>query len=179
MARRAGVSHGTLYNLFGTREALIDEVVTDLAADRLDQAAEHALAFEGAWEGFVYYVERVCELQVTDPALADVASGRYPRAERLMSVCARAQDATTRIVERARRAGALRPDFTGEDLLIVFGTDALLARAAGDAAPDAWRRGLALVLGGLRADAARGPLPGAPMTPRQVYDVMGRLTGTP
>ncbi|WP_245979832.1 TetR/AcrR family transcriptional regulator [Streptomyces diacarni] len=34
IARRAGVSHGTLYNLFGTREALIDEVVTDRAARR-------------------------------------------------------------------------------------------------------------------------------------------------
>ncbi|MGN5381984.1 hypothetical protein ACQ4WX_47410 [Streptomyces lasalocidi] len=40
MARRTGVSHGTLCNLFGSREALTDEVVTDLAADRLDKVAQ-------------------------------------------------------------------------------------------------------------------------------------------
>jgi hypothetical protein len=54
-----------------------------------------------------------------------------------------------RIIERAQRAGALRPDFRGPDLAVVF--------AAATATPD-WRRGLALVLDGLRAPAAH-PLP--------------------
>ncbi|XKK39857.1 TetR/AcrR family transcriptional regulator [Nocardiopsis sp. ARC36] len=161
IARRAGVSHGTLYNLFGTREALIDEVVADLAADRLGEAVEHALSFEDAWEGFAYYVERVCELQATHPAVADVVGGRYPNSGRLMAICDRALEAGTRIVERARLAGAVRPDFTGEDLMLVFGTNAVLSRAAADAdaAPDVWRRGVAFLLDGLRAEAARGPLP--------------------
>ncbi|MER5178565.1 helix-turn-helix domain-containing protein [Streptomyces sp. NPDC002896] len=179
IARRAGVSHGTLYNLFGTREALIDEVVTDLAAGRLDEVAEHALAFEDAWEGFAYYIEKLCELQAADPAVADVVSGRYPGAERLMTVCGRAQDAATRIIERAQQAGTLRPDFTGEDLLFVLGANALLARAAADVAPDAWRRGVAFLLDGLRTQAAQGPLPVDPLTRQQMYDVMGRLARTP
>ncbi|MFJ4693328.1 TetR family transcriptional regulator [Streptomyces sp. NPDC088766] len=159
IARRAGVSHGTLYNLFGTREALIDSVVADLAVDRLDEAAGYALAFRDAWGRFVDYVEKVCELQATDPAVADVVSGRYPRAERLMAVCVRAQDATARIIERARRTGVLRPDVTSEDLMLVFGTRALLARVTTAAAPDLWRRHVAFLLDGLRAEAARGPLP--------------------
>ncbi|WNE94088.1 helix-turn-helix domain containing protein [Streptomyces luomodiensis] len=179
IARRAGVSHGTLYNLFGTREALIDEVVTDLAADRLGEAAKHALSLEDAWEGFAYYVEKVCELQATDPAVADVVSGRYPRAERLMTLCDRAREAGSQVIERAQQAGSLRPDFTSEDLLLIFATNAPLARAAADAAPDAWRRGLAFVLDGLRTEATRGPLPVAPLTTAQVYDVMENLTGTP
>jgi AcrR family transcriptional regulator len=178
IARRAGVSHGTLYNLFGTREALIDEVVADLAADRLDEAGEHALASEDAWDGFAYYVERVCELQATHPAVADVVSGRYPDSGRLMAICGRALEAGTRIVERARLAGAVRPDFTGEDLMLVFGTNAVLSRAAADAAPDVWRRGVAFLLDGLRAEAARGPLPHPPLNPRQTYEVMGGLAGT-
>ncbi|WP_433373112.1 TetR/AcrR family transcriptional regulator [Streptosporangium sp. CA-115845] len=179
IARRAGVSHGTLYNLFGSREALIDEVVADLAADRLDEVAKYALACEDAWDGFAYYIERICELQATDPALADVLSGRYPGAERLMTLCGRASDAATRIIERAQRAGTLRPDFTGEDLAFTFGAIALLARAGADAAPDAWRRSIAFLLDGLRTEAARHPLPVAPATPQQVYEVLGRLTGTP
>ncbi|WP_432741931.1 TetR/AcrR family transcriptional regulator [Streptomyces sp. JH002] len=179
IARRAGVSHGTLYNLFGTREALIDEVVTELAAGRLGRAAEEALSHEDAWGGFAFYVETVCALQNSDPAVADVVSGRYPGAERLMAVCDQTLDATTRIVERARGAGALRPDFTAEDLLLVFATHALLARAAADVAPDAWRRHITFVLDGLRTEGARGPLPAAPLTPAQAFGVMGGLAGRP
>lgn len=178
IARRAGVSHGTLYNLFGTREALIDEVVTGLAAARLDEAAEQALARDDAWDGFVYYVERLCELQATDPAIGDVVAGRYPGAARLMTLCERSRASAEGIVERAQRSGDLRADFTGEDLLFVLGTNALLSRAAAEVAPDAWRRGLAFVLDGLRTKAAH-PLPTGPLTSQQLYEVMGKLTGTP
>lgn len=177
IARRAGVSHGTLYNLFGSREALIDEVVTDLAADRLEEVCRQAMSFEDAWEGFAYYIEKLCELQATDPAVADVVSGRYPGAEHLMTVCGRTMDAAHRIVERAQEAGALRPDFTGSDLVLTFGTHALLARATADAAPDAWRRGVAFLLDGLRTEAAHRPLPAGSLTQQQVYDVMGSLAG--
>lgn len=179
IARRAGVSHGTLYNLFGTREALIDEVVAGLAADRLGEAAEHALSFEEAGKGFAYYIERVCELQATDPAVADVVSGRFPAAECLMAICGQTKDAATRIIERAQLAGAVRPDFTSEDLLLFFGTNALLARAVSDTAPDAWRRQVAFLLTGLSTEPAQEPLSVAPLAPPQMYEVMGRLAGTP
>ncbi|MEV7085465.1 helix-turn-helix domain-containing protein [Streptomyces sp. NPDC093085] len=178
IARRAGVSHGTLYNLYGSREALIDEVIADLAADRLEEAARQALARTDAWDGFAYYIETVCELQFTDPAISDVVTGRYPDAARLMAVCARSHDAATRVIERAQRAGALRPDFTRQDLLFLFGTNALLSRAAKDTSPDAWRRGVAFMLDGLRSEAAR-PLPAGPLTEGQVVEVMNHLSGTP
>ncbi|MFJ3772224.1 TetR/AcrR family transcriptional regulator [Streptomyces sp. NPDC090075] len=176
IARRAGVSHGTLYNLFGTREALIDEVVADLAAERLDRAGRQALDHEDAWEGFAYYIETICELQVTDPAISDVVTGRYPDATRLMSVCERSHATAWRVIERAQRAGALRPDFTHADLLFVFGTNALLSRAAKDSAPDAWRRGIAFVLDGLRTEAAH-PLPAPPLSEEQLNRVMTNLAG--
>ncbi|MFI1016391.1 TetR/AcrR family transcriptional regulator [Streptomyces sp. NPDC020965] len=176
IARRAGVSHGTLYNLFGTREALMDDVVADLAAERLEGVAREALAREDAWEGFAYYIERICELQVSDPATSDVVTGRYPDAERLMAVCERARTDSVRIIERAQRAGSLRPDFTGGDMVFVFATNALIARAAKDTAPDAWRRGIAFLLDGLRGEAAH-PLPTAPLTPQQLHEVMANVTG--
>lgn len=176
IARRAGVSHGTLYNLFGTREALIDEVVTELAVDRLDEVAQHALSCAKAWEGFAYYVEKICELQATDPAVADVVSGRYPGAERLMTACSRTMDAAQRIVERAQEAGALRPDFTNADLVFTFAANAMLARATAEAAPDAWRRQAAFLLDGLRIEAARQALPARQMTQQQVYNALGCLS---
>ncbi|MFJ8108953.1 TetR/AcrR family transcriptional regulator [Streptomyces sp. NPDC096132] len=177
IARRAGVSHGTLYNLFGSREALIDEVVTDIAAANLRETAEQALAYDDAWDGFAYYVERLCELQATDPAIGDVVSGRYPGATRLMTVCEHSFAFTVRVIERAQQAGALRPDFTPEDLLLVLGVNAQIARAAAGPAPDIWRRGVAFTLDGLRTQAAH-PLPTGPLTPQQMYEVMGNLNGT-
>lgn len=177
IAGRAGVSHGTLYNLFGSREALIDDVVVDLAADRFDEVATHALACQDAWAGFVYYVEKISEMQATDPMLADVLSGRYPGAERLMALCDRAHGSATAIMERAQLAGMLRPDFTGEDFALAFGALAQLARAGSDVAPDVWRRSVGFLLDGLRVEAARHPLPVVPLSPPQVYEVLGRLNG--
>jgi DNA-binding transcriptional MocR family regulator len=52
----------------------------------------------------------------------------------------------------------------------------LLSRAAKDTAPDAWRRGVAFMLDGLRTEAAH-PLPTAPLIPQQLYEVMGNLAG--
>ncbi|QNP68724.1 TetR/AcrR family transcriptional regulator [Streptomyces roseirectus] len=176
IARRAGVSHGTLYNLFGTREALIDEVAVGFAGGRLEEAAEQALAHEDAWAGFVFYLETVCELQATEPAVGDVMSGRFPGAARLMAVCAHTQDTAARIIARAQEAGSLRSDFTREDLLFLFGSNALVARASRGTAPDAWRRGLALSLDGLRAEAAH-PLPVSALSEEQHRVVLGRLVG--
>ncbi|MEU4311135.1 helix-turn-helix domain-containing protein [Nocardia sp. NPDC024068] len=173
IARRAGVSHGTLYNLFGTREALIDEVVTDRAASLLDEAAQQALSFGDAWEGFAYYVGKVCELQATDPAVADLVGGRYPGAERLMTACGRTMDAAQQIVERAHEAGALRPDFTNVDLVFAFAANAMLSRAT---AATAWRRQIAFLLDGLRVEAARHTMPASELTPQQVHKALERLS---
>ncbi|MFH8485174.1 TetR/AcrR family transcriptional regulator [Streptomyces longisporoflavus] len=175
IARRAGVSHGTLYNLFGTREALIDEVVTERATSRLDEVAQQALACADPWDGFAHYVEKLCELQATDPAVADVVSGRYPGAERLMTACAQSMDAAQRIVRRAHEAGALRPDFTNADLVFAFAANALLARASADTAPTAWRRQVAYLLDGLRTEAARTSVSAGRLTRRQVRDALTSL----
>jgi AcrR family transcriptional regulator len=177
IARRAGVSHGTLYNLFGSREALIDDVLADLAAERLEEVAREALGRSDAWDGFAYYIQRICELQAGDPAMGDIVTGRYPDAERLMAVCEGARAASMRIIERAQRAGGLRPDFTAGDLVFVFATNAVIAGAAKDAAPDVWRRGIAFLLDGLRTEAAH-PLPTAPLTPEQLHGVMTKVAGS-
>lgn len=179
IARRAGVSHGTLYNLFGTREALVDEVAADRAAQRLNDVSQRALAFEDSWDGFAYYVERLCELQATDPALADVVGGRYPDAERLMDVCGRSMDAAQRIVGRAHEAGVLRPDFTHTDLVFAFAANALFARATAGSAPHAWRRQVLFLLDGLRTESVHRPLPAHHLTRRQAQEALGRLGDTP
>ena len=73
------------------------------------------------------------------------------------------------LVERAREAGAVRPDSETQD----FGVLQLMVGAVIDAgrgvAPDLWRRYLAIALQGLRAQPSRlEPLPIPPVSPEQM-----------
>jgi hypothetical protein len=80
-------------------------------------------------------------------------------------------------MDAEQAGGTATPElFTSEDLLFIFGTNALLARAAAATAPDAWRRGVAFMPDGLRTEAAR-PLPVGPLTQQEAYQVLGNLTG--
>jgi AcrR family transcriptional regulator len=173
IAQRAGLSAGTLYHRFGCREALIDAVMPDLAAASLGEVAERALAQDDPWEGFAGYVSDVCRIQASDPALNDVISRRYA-ASQLTVVCQVTEERERRIIERAQRHGSLRADFTREDMLFVFWSTAMLVRHTSAAAPEAWRRSIAFLLDGLRAEAAH-PLPVHPLTREQVDDVMHQL----
>lgn len=174
IAQRAGVSTGTLYNRFGSREALIDAVVPGLVAARLDAVAARAHACADPWQGFAQYVTELSELQATDPALNDVVSRRFPEAEQLLALCTGQVDHGRQIIERAQRAGTLRPDFTPDDLPLVFWSTQGLVRATAGVAPDAWRRAIGFILDGLRTGAAH-PLPVAPLTPDQVHEAMLQL----
>jgi hypothetical protein len=97
----------------------------------------------------VLFLERSIRMQVTDRGFTEVCSRTFDPASGLEKAKRANGSRMDRIIERAQRAGALRPDFRGPDLAVVF--------AAATATPD-WRRGLALVLDGLRAPAAH-PLP--------------------
>lgn len=174
IARRAGVSTGTIYNRFGSREALIDAVVPALVGSRLAEAADRALARADAWDGFAGYVEEVCELQASNMAINDLIARDFPVSDILNEVCHAAQGTLSRIVARAQEDGSLRADFTDQDMLFVFWSNAVLVRFTAQAAPEAWRRSLAFTLDGLRAGAAH-PLPTAALTPAQVDEVLARL----
>lgn len=173
IAQRAGVSTGTLYNRFGSREALIDAVMPDLASAQLAGVAELARAHDDPWEAFAFYIGRLCEFQATNPGFNDVVSRRFPDAEQLIAVCDGQMDNAREFIDRAHEDGSLRADFTAEDLSFVFWSTAMVLRATAATVPDAWRRALAFILDGLRAGAAH-PLPVPPLTHEQVHEGMLR-----
>jgi AcrR family transcriptional regulator len=171
IARRAGVGIATLYRRFPSRVELLDEVLADTLQAHID-LAERALAMDDPWEGFCFYLEETCRLQATDRGLNDAMGMRFPRATGLEATRRRLFDLVGQLIARAQGAGQLRADLTQEDLALVAWANSRIlqaVRAAG--APDAWRRHLALLLDGFRADRAH-PLPEPPLTPRQVYRAM-------
>jgi AcrR family transcriptional regulator len=173
IARRAGVSIGTLYNRFPTREALIEEVFTDQISAQL-VAGEQALACDDPWEGFAGYVERLCELQAQSRGLTDVMSMRFAEAGRLTEACERGLAQAAGLIARAQEHSVLRADFTSQDLVCIIWANARILEATATVAPRVWRRNLAFYLDGLRAEAAH-PVAEPPLSPDQLEQAMLRL----
>jgi hypothetical protein len=73
------------------------------------------------------------------------------------------------VIERARLAGAIRPDAAASDVAMIHLMLRTLMDAGREHAPDVWRRYLALILDGLRPEGRpREPLP--PALPVEVVD---------
>ena len=148
VARRAGVSIGTLYNHFPDRAALLAAILPGQLSP-LAPLADHALADPDPWRGFVAFLEGLFALQERDRGLNDAVVRHPPGtgdpADRP------GFEHIGRIIERARAAGELRADFTLADLTALVWAMSRIILEAGEGAGQAWRRFLAVHLEGLRA----------------------------
>jgi AcrR family transcriptional regulator len=148
VARRAGVSIGTLYNHFPDRAALLGAILPEQLSP-LDPLAEQALREPDAWRGFVGFLEGMFALQAGDRGLNDAVARNPPGA--VDPADCPGFDRVGEIIERARAAGQLRADFTGADLTALIWAVSRIIQQSGDDEPPAWRRFLAIHLDGLRA----------------------------
>jgi AcrR family transcriptional regulator len=166
ITREAGLGMGTLYRHFPTKDDLIDAVLDEALADMVE-LAESAAAEEDGWTGLTGFLGRAFELQVANRGLREVFATRAANAPRIAAKRERISPALRRIVERAQAQGSLRPDFAAEDLPLLFWACDRVIDATAEVAPGYWRRYLALLVDGLRADGAT-PLPGRPLTRAQL-----------
>ena len=173
VAGGAGVGIATLYRRFPTRDDLIAACFERRLADYA-RAAEDALEAPDGWTGFCTYVERICAMQAADRGLKDVLTRTFPNATGLEANRTLGYERSVRLLDRAKAEGTLRADVVPEDLVLLLMANAGVVEGAGEAAPDAWRRFVALMLDGFRAEGA-GPLP-PPPSPRQVMRAMRRLS---
>jgi AcrR family transcriptional regulator len=153
VARRAGVSIGTLYNHFPTREDLFDAIFPERLA-ALDRIAAAALADPDAWHGFVAFLDGLFALQAEDRGLNDALAQRCPTTPGVIAACRGGFRHVERLIARARDSGQLRADFEASDLATLVWAMSQVIRESMDVAPQAWRRCLAFFLDGLRAGAA-------------------------
>jgi hypothetical protein len=112
-------------------------------------------------------------MQAADRGFNDVLTRSFPNAGRLEAHRSRGYELSVRLIERAKAEGTLRADFVPEDLVLLLMANAGVVRAAGRAAPDAWRRLVGIQLDGFRSDGASELPP--PPTPRQVITAMRRM----
>jgi AcrR family transcriptional regulator len=170
VARRAGVGVATLHRRFPTRGELIACAFASKMQDYAD-ATEQALGYEDPWEGFSWYVERLCQMRADDHGFTDVLTMTFPMSPQFQETRDRVFLRFALLVKHAK-AGRLRKDFSTEDLPLVLMANAGVINATGDAAADAWKRTTQLLLQALQAPP-RGPLP-PPPTPDQMHQAMLR-----
>jgi hypothetical protein len=93
-------------------------------------------------------------MQAADRGLADLLITRVSGAPHLERLRARAYRHLVRLADRAKQAGALRSDFTPEDLVLLLMANAGLVQRADATACAASKRFIDLALDGLQAPAA-------------------------
>jgi AcrR family transcriptional regulator len=162
IAKHAGVGSGTLYRHFPTRDNLVTAVFLERITEHL-AALERARRHEDAWEGFAGFVRETCLAQANDRGMADLFAIGH-RSRELRALRTRAYNGFTELIDRAKTSGALRTDFSPEDVLLLLMATAGIVRHTGSTAPGAVDRFVALALDGFRAQGAT-PAPG-PITPR-------------
>jgi AcrR family transcriptional regulator len=156
VARRADVGVGTVYRHFPTKEALLnalsDEVFAVVAV-----YVRTLMTLDDPWEAFTRALWFCAEKTAGDRAFTEILAEtrRFPPRS-----CPGKEDllvTTGELMDRCKAAGVMREDAMVEDIgLLMCGVGS--AAAMEHRVPGAWRRHLAIVLDGLRADAASGPL---------------------
>jgi AcrR family transcriptional regulator len=157
IARLAGTGNATLYRRFPTRGDLIAAVFAERMVEHLD-AVETALADPDPWNGFASYIGAATAMQARDLGIADLVTMNVSAAPEIERLRSQAFDGLVELVARAHAAGALRADYTTQDVVLLQMANAGLVERAHGITAAASARLTHLLLDGLRADAAtEGP----------------------
>lgn len=151
VARRAGVSVGTLYHHFGGRDRLIDAAMLP----QVERAVEHARDALGrepdAWSGLTGHLTAIAEWQARDRGFTDICLLALPEDFAIELAKREGHLLTEQLVRRAQAAGQLRDDVTLDDIgLLIWGCVRATEQVRASR-PSVWRRHLAILLDGLRA----------------------------
>jgi AcrR family transcriptional regulator len=177
IAHHAGVGVGTVYRHFPDREQLID----GLFEQKIDEVAalmQQALDDPDPWRGLSGFLERNLALQAQDRGLRELMLGAAGAFERLARARERLYPMGAQLIARAHEAGVLRPDVEPQDIPLVQLMLFSVIDVSHDFAPELWRRYLAIILRGLRAEPGEAePLSVAPPPPERVDQMMGAACG--
>ncbi|KUH82028.1 TetR/AcrR family transcriptional regulator [Mycobacterium sp. IS-1556] len=158
VAHHAGVGVGTVYRRFATKDDLVEAVFVD-GLDQLTALAEAGLRHQDAWEGFVWFVEHMCEMTATDRGLREIAFSKTYGGDRVIAAQGRLHPVATKLVERAQIDGRLRSDISPTDMPIISLLAGMVSEFAGHVDTNLWRRYVGILLDGMRSHAENEPLP--------------------
>ena len=155
VAHKADVGVGTVYRHFPTKEALLQA----LGDEMFDIVAAHAramLELDDPWEAFLSVMWFAAEKTAGDRAFSEIMAAT-PLTPHMSPGKEDLRITVGELMRRCSEAGRMRADAIIDDIpLLMCGVGS--ASHMEHPCSDAWRRHLAIVLDGLRAEAASGPL---------------------
>jgi AcrR family transcriptional regulator len=157
IARAAGVGVGTVYRNFPTKEDLLQALADERFAFFAERARA-ALDNPDAWQGFSALMRDCARVTAEDRALSE-AMDQLPGLCDTSADKAGLNELTDELIERAKAEGAMRADFSIDDIpSIMCGLARATAPRENAPPPMSWERYLEIIIAGLRT-------PGGPPLP--------------
>ncbi|MDN5759341.1 MAG: TetR/AcrR family transcriptional regulator [Tomitella sp.] len=128
VAAAAQVSRATIFNRFGGRVGLIDEVIDEVVAAQLHDVIEESRSVSGVRERIGAYVRALRDLQYRLPAVNDVLLQEFPDSEGLMALCHAGGAFHDELVADGHADGVLAAQFLPSDFQTVVADSALVLK---------------------------------------------------
>ncbi|RSM37409.1 TetR/AcrR family transcriptional regulator [Amycolatopsis balhimycina DSM 5908] len=154
IAHHAGLGVGTVYRRFPSKEHLVEAMFAE-RMEEIGDLAQQALKAEDAWQAFVDFTWQAAEMHSADRGLREIMLSNKFGHEHVAAEKARMVPLITQLVDRAKEAGGLRPDFASTDMALVHMMVGSVVEFTCAVDPDLWRRSLAMLLDGLRAQPGK------------------------
>lgn len=164
IAERAGVGVGTIFRRFPTKDDLLVAVVEQRTV-QLIEAADAALESSDPGAALRRFMETAAAMQISDVCWCEAGSDIFGR-EGIRELTDVLVGKMGELLTQAQTAGQVRSDLRALDLPVLLMAVAKSGLMLETAVPGAWKRYLAIVLDGLRPEAAR-PLPRRPLSRRE------------
>ena len=164
IADRAGVGVGTIFRRFPTKDDLLVAVV-EQRTEQLIEAADLALASSDPGAALRRFMETATAMQISDVCWCEAGADIFGR-EGIRGLTDVLVGKIGELLTSAQTAGQVRSDVRALDIPVLLMAVAKSGLMLEEAVPGAWKRYLAIILDGLRPEAAR-PLPRRPLSRRQ------------
>jgi AcrR family transcriptional regulator len=150
IAQRAGIAKGTVFRHFATKDDLIAAIMAEMLDSLIATATGLADAADPA-AALLEFMTTGTELLARDRALCEVVGRPSLQQPTVRAGIDRLCEVVETLTDRARKAGSVRTDITGQDIvLLLSGVHQTAAPLAG-VQPQLWRRYLGLAFDGICA----------------------------
>jgi AcrR family transcriptional regulator len=154
IAGRAEVGVGTLYRRFGSKDALIRDILAD-GLNEVEAVAKAALDDPDAWNGLSSFFAFFSQTQVDNQGIAEYLSlSTSVPADEMKRMNGKLSGLVQELVRRAHSEGSLRADVTWEEIVLLSRASVSATECLGvHASSGQSTRACAIILSGMKVPA--------------------------